>query len=349
MKRLILLAALLLSGTLAQAHDFVVTLDGQKVYFNIKSQRNRTAEVTYNGSIAQGRPSYVEGEVTIPAKVKHDDVIYTVVGIGPKAFSGADKLTGIVLPMGIATIGDFAFEGCTSLSKIIFPGNSVKFGQGVFFQCDKIQDVSFGSDWKEVDLRMFRWSDSLRSLTIPAKVERIANLKSLKRLERVAVDVNNARFTTIDGLLYNKSGEVLYGCPRAYCGKIRIAEGVRTITPGALIDCPGIEQIDLPATLASLSFREFSRMPALTTLIFRGEEPLCTARQQGEGCFLLQVQHPALTIVVPKSARDAYKVALVQQRGEYTEIDGTIPYLVEAEKMPAARNIVGVKEFSKYE
>lgn len=349
MKRLILLAALLCGARCAEAHDFVVTLDGQKVYFNIKSQKNRTAEVTYNGSIAGGQPTDYEGELTIPARVKHDDQIYTVVGVGAKAFSGAERLTGVVFPLGITSIGDFAFEGCTSLSKIIFPGNAVKFGQGVFFKCDKIQDLSFGSEWREVDLRMFRWSDSLRVITFPAKLERIQNLKSLKQLERVVVDVNNARFTTVDGVLYNKSGEILYGCPRAYRGKLQIAEGVKRVTPGALIDCVLLEQVDLPASLEQISFREFSRMPLLRAILFRAAQPVMTAKADGRDCFVLQVQHPDVALVVLKQARDAYREALVQQSGQYTERDGSIPYLVEQAKMPAARQLVAVKDFSKYE
>ena len=174
MKKILSLMLLMAAACgLAKAHDFVVTLNGQKVYFNIVSEKNRTVEITYNGSIADEKPTYYEGELAVPAKVRHNNTIYSVAGIGAKAFCGADRLTGIVLPEGLKAIGDFAFEGCTSLERIIFPGGSVKFGEGVFFKCDKIQDVSFGSDWKEVDLKMFRWSDSLVSITIPAKMEKI--------------------------------------------------------------------------------------------------------------------------------------------------------------------------------
>lgn len=342
-------AILLMACSMVQAHDFVVTLDGQKVYFNIKSKKNRTAEVTYNGSIANGHPTYYEGELTIPDKVKHDNVVYSIVGISAKAFSGVDKLTGIILPSGISSIGDFAFEGCTSLSKIIFPGNEVKFGQGVFFKCDKIQDISLGSDWKEVDLKMFRWSDSLKVITIPAKLEKIQNLKSLKNLMSVSVDVNNARFSAIDGVLYNKNNDVLYGCPRAYIGKVRIAEGAKTITDGALADCKGITSIDLPESLTSMSFREFAHLGNLNDIIFRGVNPVKTAKLNGEEVFLLQVINPNVNIIVLKEVKNAYKSALIQQSGEYVEIGGTTPYFVEQTKMPNAKNIVGVKNFVKYE
>ena len=348
MKTMALMATMAICG-MASAHDFAVEINGQQVYFDVKNELKKTAIVTYNGSIAQKQPTDYVGELNIPSTVKYNGKAYTIVGIGAKAFSGADELTGVVMPMGVTEIGDFAFEGCTALEKIIFPGNPMKFGQGVFFRCDKIQDVSFGSDWESVDLKMFRWSDSLTAVVIPAKMERIQNLKALKNLESVNVDVNNAKFSAVDGVLYNKNGEVLYGCPRAYKGHLKVAEGTKTITPGALIDCTDITRVDFPSTLESMSFRELSRMEQLGEILFRGETPIMTAKREGKEAMLLQVANTEVMIIVPKAVKKVYKDALVQQSGEYTEKEGTTPYVVETSVMPLAKNVLGVKSFSKYE
>lgn len=349
MRKFILTTVLAAVVGIVSAHDFVVTINGQKVYFDIKSQKKKTVEVTYNGTAGKVKPVYYEGELDIPEKVKHNNTIYTVVGVGAKAFSGADGLTGVTFPAGVATIGDFAFEGCTSLNRIVFPGKGVKFGQGVFFRCNKIENVSLGSDWTEVDLKMFRWSDSLTAISIPAKMTKIQNLKSLKNLKTIDVDVNNERFQVVGGILYNKKGDVLYGCPRAYEGKIRIAEGTKKITKGAFVDCLAIIRIDIPETVVSLSFREFSRMKNLNEIIFRSVTPLNTAMENGEEVFLLQVANPEVKVVVPKTAKKAYKEALVQHSGEFTELDGTLPFTVEPVQLPKSKNVVGVKTFSKYE
>lgn len=344
----ILFVLLLLSCATVKAHDFAVMIEEQKVFFNIVDNDKLTAEVTYNGSIADKQPTYFEGELNIPAKVKVENTVYSVVGISPKAFSGADKLTGVILPSGLTSIGDFAFEGCTSLRKVIFPGNIVKFGQGVFFKCDKIQYVSFGSDWKQVDLKMFRWSDSLTFVTIPPKMEKIHNMKSLKHLTAVHVDGNNLNFTSVDGLLYDKKQETFYGCPRAYKGRVIIAEGTKQIIHGALIDCKSITAVELPETLSSVSFREFVRMADLQEIVFRGTTPIMTAKMKnGEEVFLLQVMNTDVKIIVPKSAKKVYAEALVQQPGEYMEINEILPLMVEANKLPQIRNILGVKNYKK--
>lgn len=343
-----LAAVLLLAGCGAvSAHDFTATLNGQKICFNIKSKTSKTAEVTYNGSIADRHTSEAEGMVEIPAKVKHNNVVYTVTGIGAKAFSGAEKLTGVILPATVTKIGDFAFEGCTSLSKVVFPGRSVAFGEGVFFKCTSIRNVTFGSDWKNVDLKRFRWSDSLAMISIPAKVEKISGLKSLKGLKKITVDANNDRFSSFNGALYNKEGNVLYGCPRAYTGRLEIKEGTETVTNGALIDCTGITEVDFPASIKKLSFRETSRMKELEKITFRGSSPVNTAYKGKEGKFVIQTANDNVRIVVLNSSKKEFKSLLVQEAGEFSETSDSngACYAVRAEEMPKAKNIVGVKSF----
>lgn len=329
------------------AHDFVVTIDNQKVYFNITSNKNKTAEVTFNGKVSDKTPTYFEGELVVPDKVRHNDVVYSITGIGPKAFCGADKLTGVELPTGITYIGDFAFEGCSSLNRIIFPSNNVEFGQGVFFKCDKIQNVSFGSDWESVDLEMFRWSDCITSILIPVKMEKIQNIKSLKKLERISVDANNSKFATDNGVLYSKDYATLYSCPRAWKGEITINKDTKTIMRGAFRDCNSISVVDIPEGIESLSYSEFYRMTALSKIIFRKLVPVSTALSKGVAVFLLEVYNPNVVICVKKEAKENYKT-LVQETGKFSDMDGKNVDVVYQENMPKVKNIKKVKSFSDY-
>lgn len=333
------------------AHDFTLIVNDQKVYFNITDKAAATAEVTYKGNIGNNPVCEVKGNIEIPAKVKYNDVVYSVNAIGPKAFSGANELTGIVLPSSIVKIGDFAFEGCANLGKIVFPGNMITFGQGTFFKCKALKDLSFGSDWKILDLTPYRWSDSLQVITIPAKVEKIQNLKLLRSLQRVAVDGNNPRFSSTDGVLYNKDGKILYGVPCQYEGILKVKAGTETITNGALIDCRGITRLVFPESLKTLSFRETSRMSSLSEIVFKSTDPIRTAYTEGQGVFLLQVANPNVKIIVPKNAKKIYSQQLVVTPGEYSETSLTprVLYKVTGNELPATKNMNGVKKFDKYE
>ena len=343
-----LLALSLLAGVSAFAHDFTATVDGQKLYFEITNKSRKCVAVTYNGNISDHKDQSIAGIVEIPAKVKHNDEVYSVTAISPKAFANADHLKGIVIPSGVTTIGDFAFEDCDSLTNVVFPGNIVTLGQGVFFKATAISNVTIGSDWKKIDLSMFRWSKSLTSIAIPAKIEKIQGVKKLKHLESIAVDPNNAKFASVDGMLYSKDGSIFYACPRAYKGKVTVHQGVTTILPGALIDCPAITALDLPASLQYVSFRETSRMKQLSYILIRGEQPISTSYLGAEGKFLFQIANPATEIVVLSSAKSSYEKALATEAGEYAEKADGLPYIVEQKDLPGKKNIKGVKNFDKY-
>ncbi|MCD8291358.1 MAG: leucine-rich repeat domain-containing protein [Prevotella sp.] len=350
--RLILTAACIIMGmTVVRAHDFSVTIDGNTMFFKITDKSKATAVVTYEGSIADHKVPGVQGIVNIPVNVKHDNIVYTITGIDPKAFSGAVKLTGIIMPATIGTIGDFAFEGCTNLSKVVFPGSDVTFGQGVFFKCTALKDISFGSDWKTLDMLRYKWSDSLEVVNVPAKVEKITNLKSVKSLKKVEVDANNAKFSSHDGVLYNKDGKTLYGVPRAYTGALRIADGTETITGGALIDCLDITSIYIPASVKQMSFRETSRMSQLEDIVFRADAPITTAYKDGEGCFLLQVANTGVKIKVAKDSKTIYSKKIVLTPGEYavSATGNDILYVVSQSSLPLSKNIKALKNFDDYE
>ncbi|MCM1111339.1 MAG: leucine-rich repeat domain-containing protein [Clostridium sp.] len=338
---------LLTAGLAGFAHDFSATIDGQRIYFDITSKTKRTAAVTYNGSISEKRENNIAGKVEIPSKVKHDNVVYEITAINPKAFANARHLRGIVIPSGVESIGDFAFEGCDSLESVVFPGNPVSFGQGVFFNCPEISDVTIGSDWKSVDFTMFRWSDRLTRVSVPAKVEKIQGVKKLKGLTEITVDPNNRKFASFDGMLYSKDGKKLYACPRGYAGIVRIKEGTETVTPGALIDCLEVTYIDFPSTLKSVSFRETSRMEKLATIVMSPAVPPVTAYIGGQGKFLLQVANAKVAIVVLSSSKKSYESEMAVAPGEYSETPTGVPYMVTAGQIPTKKNIKGVKNFEK--
>ena len=81
------------------AHDFAVTLDGQKIYFNIKSQKNKTVEVTYNGTPWTEGNEYEYNTTTGEFETKAGAI--TV----PSATTTRDDTTGAVsITPGVSTI-----------------------------------------------------------------------------------------------------------------------------------------------------------------------------------------------------------------------------------------------------
>lgn len=344
MKKLLISLAYLGFSIAASAHDFAVTQNGQKLYFNITDKSKQTAEVTYGGSIDSNTPK-VYGNIEIPEKVQYEQKVYTITAIGKKAFCNASGLISITFPASVTQVNDFAFEGCTGLKNVVFSSLQIKFGQGTFFRCTAVEHLTFGSDWTHIDLAIFRWSDQLQEVTIPAKVTKLYNVKKLKGLKRITVDANNSQYMGIDGIVYSKDEKALLSCPRSYMGMVKVADGTEAVKIGALADCVNVTQVDLPRSMSVISFREFNRMSNLQNITLRAETPMTTARKGAADVLIFQVANPNVKIVVPKQSVKAYKTAFAKEEGEYLEksAKATTPYQVLGTELINLKNIIGVK------
>ena len=81
---------------------YFVCYDG--IYFYLDTA-NQTAEVTAN-------PIHYTGDITIPTHITHENVIYSVVGIGVCAFINSNNLTSITMESETPiSVGNRAFEG----------------------------------------------------------------------------------------------------------------------------------------------------------------------------------------------------------------------------------------------
>lgn len=332
MKRLFLTLGLACTLLPMAAHDFSMKFaDGQVLYFNVLDSKTNRVELTYPGTIKNGGTPF-RGDLNVPSTVTYNGKTYKVAAIGKKAFSGATSLTSVILPTGLTEIGDFAFEECFSLRRIMFPGNKVKFGSGTFFRCHNINSVTLGSDWTEVELKMFRWTKNLKEINIPAKTMSVRNLKSLKGLQRVTVDANNPNYKSIEGALYTKNGQKLLSCPRGYLGKLKVAEGTTVLGWGALQGCNSLTQLVLPSTLSILSFREFAHMKLLNVIVMKNDYPIATAETGGKKVFLLQMPKTNVKLIVSKDGYKNYKKALVTAAGDYKDLSSNLPTDVDPNK-----------------
>ena len=84
------------------------------------------------------------------------------------------------------------------------------------------------------------------TVTIPYGI-----FKFLSGLSFIDVDVNSACFTSIDGVLYDKSVSELIACPRLK-DEITIPDGIQTISPFAFYSCQNLRVINMPNSITML-------------------------------------------------------------------------------------------------
>ena len=358
MKKAFVLFSLMAISVAIQAHDFAVPSGTHTLYYSVTDVSKSEVCVTFQGNAvnASAVKPYT-GMVQIPQTVKYNGKTYSVTSISDKAFCNADKMTGITMSSGIKSIGLYAFDGCVSLENIIFPGNPVEIGEGAFFRCPSICRITFGSDWTGINLKWFRWSNSLTEIFVPAKIRQIQNMKSLVHLESISVDANNPYYSSDQGMLYSIDGKTLYGAPRAIKDQIQIKEGTERIYPGALADCYQIKGMVFPSTLISMSYTELSELRELNSISFNSSTPISTASFEGEQVFALKLA-PQVSISVPKKALKNYKSAIVSEAGEYAELEAnvpangnaaviTVPKIVREGELAKAENLNGDKGLGK--
>lgn len=151
----------------------------------------------------------------------------------------------VIIPDTVKTIGLNAFSGCRGLTEITIP-NSVTL----------------------VDFRAFDECRSLKSIAIPASVTSIEDGAFLgcKCLENITVSAANANYQSIDGLLYNKSGDTLICCPAGKKGVLILPDFVAKIGVQAFDGCCGLQSVILPDSVTSIENLAFFGCQGLTSV-----------------------------------------------------------------------------------
>lgn len=82
------------------------------------------------------------GQITIPAKVEKDSVVYNVTHIAPEAFKKS-AITGIQLPEGLLEIGNSAFRECQNLKSVVIPASVISIEREAFIFCFSLERLTF--------------------------------------------------------------------------------------------------------------------------------------------------------------------------------------------------------------
>jgi len=209
--------------------------------------------------------------------------------IGGSAFRGCTGITTITLPAGINTIEGAAFYGCTGLTSLTIPTSVTNIGSGAFTACT-----------------------SLTTLTIPASVTSIGD-NAFQCY--ISVDENNLNYSSIDGLLFNKTQTNLMQCPISKTGNFTIPTSVTSIGRGAFSYRSGLTSITIPSTLISIATGTFFGCTSLISIYSNKITPVDLA---ATGQVFYNVNFGTCTLYVPIGSKSAYQAAV--QWKDFTNI-----------------------------
>lgn len=200
--------------------------------------------------------------------------------IGWESFS-ACGLISVNIPRNVSFIDKLAFNRCYKLVSINVDSENRWYASIDGMLCDKKQEtliyypaagkkiINIPNTVKEINEYAFYLSIYQEKLNIPSETVTIPYgiFKFLSGLSFIDVDVNSACFTSIDGVLYDKSVSELIACPRLK-DEITIPDGIQTISPFAFYSCQNLRVINMPNSITMLGEAGFWGCNSLTDINF---------------------------------------------------------------------------------
>ncbi len=220
--------------------------------------------VTNNGTLTLTRYTGAGGGVTIPSEtnglpvtgIANNAFYYyasltsvtipnSVISLGNSAFYHCYYLSNAPLPDSLATIGNDAFEGCYRLPTITIPNSVTNVGSDAFFGCSGATNVMIGTGVATIGSEAFFGCAALTSIT---------------------VDALNACYSSLDGVLFNKSQTALIQAPMRKAGAYAIPAGVTTISNSAFSSCSNLTSVIIPNGVTRIGSYTFEYCRSLVSV-----------------------------------------------------------------------------------
>ncbi len=213
----------------------------------------------------------------------------SIESIGRRAFLNCSALESFELPDSIDTIADYAFYGCSGINNLSISAKTI--GDYAFSLCSQLESVSFSDNLETIGDEAFK-STGLSEVSIPSAVshigERAFETNSVKKID---VDGSNKYYTSIDGVLFNKSeteiidypnytqaesyavpqsvtsiGEYAFGGDIPSLKTVIIPDTVTEIENGAFMDFYGLEYIGIPDSVTEIGDNAFNGCSQLASI-----------------------------------------------------------------------------------
>lgn len=176
----------------------------------------------------------------------------SLVKLGFAAFAGCSSLENVTLSENLFLLLSGAFSGCSKLTSIVIPNNVTTIESQTLDHCTSLTNVVIGAGVVSIGERAFGSCSNLTSVTVPASTTNI-NLNAFQgstSLVEINVNTQNSTYSSVDGVLFDKSQTTLVRYPEGKCvPNYVVPNGVTNVGPRAFDLCANLTAITLPETL----------------------------------------------------------------------------------------------------
>lgn len=154
------------------------------------------------------------------------------------------------IPSGVTSIDSFGFSCCSGLTNLTISSSVTTIRDWALSFCFGIQNV-----------------------VIPASVNRISGTAFNKcfGLTNILVEVGSSAFTSVDGVLFDKTATRLILYPKGRKGHYSIPSGTTSIDQAAFNNCIGLTSMEIPTSVTRVGASSWSGCSALTNIMVHTE------------------------------------------------------------------------------
>lgn len=204
--------------------------------------------------------------VTIPSSVTN---------MGNSTFGNCTSLTSVEIPSSVTSIGQSVFNGCIGLTSVTIPNSVTTIGLQAFQYCSGLTSVSIPSSVTTLTSKAFANCRGLTTIAIPASVATIETevFRDCSLLTSITVDGANLNYSSLDGVLFDKTQSTLIACPAGRSNSYLIPQSVTSIGSMAFVTCEKLLGVTFPNALTSIQTRAFSTCSKLINAVFLDDPP----------------------------------------------------------------------------
>ena len=214
---------------------------------------------------------------------KHDDTLFTypegktgaysvpdgVKIIGENAFWLCQKVTSVTISPTVTTIEEYAFAN-SSISSVTINGTGLtKINEGAFDSCADMVSINIPTSVTFIGDYAFWGCEILTSITIPALVTHIGYgiVRDCDAMTSISVADGNTVYSSVDGVLFDKTKTTLIEFPGGKSGKYLIPEKVEKIENMAFYNCKKLTSVTIPASVTTINDNAFAECKYLSSVV----------------------------------------------------------------------------------
>lgn len=201
--------------------------------------------------------TYIDSQVFTKCESLENIVLpETVESISYNAFEECYSLKEIILPKSLQYIREYAFSG-SGLVSIEIPENVETIEEDAFSCCFELESIHVNSLnpyyssmdgilYNEDETEIIHYPFAKKGMmTIPSTLTELCGdvWDGFDNLEAVNVSNGNPDYSSVDGVLYNKSQTELVRCPGQMKGTVTIPNTVTKLTDRAFAECVNLQSV----------------------------------------------------------------------------------------------------------